>query len=176
MYALRSVPEYQWELRWVGIGTSGGGLSETASHTITFAMRVFGATVASDRQYELGEGPVWDEARERVLWVDINAGTVHGGQLDGDFITPELEMRFGETVGTVVCDADGELLVAGARRSTASSETRASPSTPTWSPRPRPAGSTTAPAIRPGASSSAAWRSTAARARSACTGSRPTAP
>ncbi len=116
MYALRSVPEYQCELRWVGIGTFGEGLSETASHTITYAMRVFGATVASDRQYQLGEGPVWDAARERVLWVDINAGTVHGGQLDGDFITPELEMRFGETVGTVVCDADGELLVAGARR------------------------------------------------------------
>jgi sugar lactone lactonase YvrE len=79
-------------------------------------MRVFGATVASDRDYELGEGPVWDEARQRVLWVDINAGTVHGGRLEAGFVTPEMELRFNETVGTVVCDARGELLVAGARR------------------------------------------------------------
>ena len=79
-------------------------------------MRVFGATVASDREYELGEGPVWDEARQRVLWVDINAGTVHGGRLQAGFVAPEMELRFNETVGTVVCDARGELLVAGARR------------------------------------------------------------
>ena len=79
-------------------------------------MRVFTATVASEGQYELGEGPVWDEARERILWVDINAGTVYGGHLEGGFVIPDTEMRFDETVGTVVCDADGQLLVAGARR------------------------------------------------------------
>jgi sugar lactone lactonase YvrE len=79
-------------------------------------MQVFTATVASGDRYELGEGPVWDEARERVLWVDINAGTVHSGHLEGGFVTTDTEMRFEETVGTVVCDADGELLVAGARR------------------------------------------------------------
>jgi sugar lactone lactonase YvrE len=79
-------------------------------------MQVFTATVASADRYELGEGPVWDEARERVLWVDINAGTVHAGHLEGGFVTTDTEMRFEETVGTVVCDADGELLVAGARR------------------------------------------------------------
>jgi sugar lactone lactonase YvrE len=79
-------------------------------------MRVFTATVASDREYELGEGPVWDPARERVLWVDINAGTVFGGHLEGGLVTSDMEMRFDETIGTVVCDADGELLVAGARR------------------------------------------------------------
>ena len=79
-------------------------------------MRVFSATVASEGQYELGEGPVWDEAGQRLLWVDINAGLVHGGQLEGGFVTPNAEMRFEETVGTVVCDAHGELLVAGARR------------------------------------------------------------
>ena len=79
-------------------------------------MRVFSATVAGDGQYELGEGPVWDEARERVLWVDINPGTVHAGRLEGGVVTAATEMRFAETVGTVVCDAGGELLVAGARR------------------------------------------------------------
>lgn len=89
---------------------------EKGSHTITFAMRVFTATVASDGQYELGEGPVWDEAHQRVLWVDINAGTVHSGRLEGGFVMADTDMRFDETVGTVVCDAGGHLLVAGARQ------------------------------------------------------------
>lgn len=79
-------------------------------------MKVFAATVASDAQYELGEGPVWDEARERVLWVDINGGTVYAGRFQDGVVTPEREMRFSETVGAVVCDAGGRLLVAGARR------------------------------------------------------------
>jgi sugar lactone lactonase YvrE len=79
-------------------------------------MQVFTATVASDGEYELGEGPVWDEPRGRLLWVDINAGTVHAGQLEYGVVTPESEMRFNETVGAVVCSADGDLLVVGARR------------------------------------------------------------
>jgi sugar lactone lactonase YvrE len=79
-------------------------------------MRVFTATVASEVPYELGEGPVWDAARERVLWTDINAGMVFGGHLEGGFVTPDTEMRFDETLATVVCDAQGALLVAGARR------------------------------------------------------------
>jgi sugar lactone lactonase YvrE len=79
-------------------------------------MRVFSATAASDDQYELGEGPVWDAARERVLWVDINPGVVHVGHLEGDLVRPDARLRFEETVGTVVCSEDGRLLVAGARR------------------------------------------------------------
>ncbi|MGZ4178702.1 MAG: SMP-30/gluconolactonase/LRE family protein [Solirubrobacteraceae bacterium] len=79
-------------------------------------MSVFPATPASDAQYELGEGPLWDEARQRVLWVDIDAGMVHGGHLEGGFVTQDLQMRFAETVGAVVCSPEGQLLVAGARR------------------------------------------------------------
>jgi sugar lactone lactonase YvrE len=79
-------------------------------------MKVFTATVASEAPYELGEGPLWDEARERVLWVDINTGTVHAGHLQGGVVVSDREMHFGETVGAVVCAADGRLLVAGARR------------------------------------------------------------
>jgi sugar lactone lactonase YvrE len=79
-------------------------------------MQVFTATVASEGEYELGEGPVWDDARQRVLWVDINTGTVHSGHLEGGFVSTDTEMRFEETVGAAVCDADGTLLVAGARR------------------------------------------------------------
>ncbi|HTU98426.1 MAG TPA: SMP-30/gluconolactonase/LRE family protein [Solirubrobacteraceae bacterium] len=79
-------------------------------------MQVFTATVASDGHYELGEGPLWDEGRARVLWVDINPGTVHVGELEAGVVEVRSEMRFGETVGAVVADADGALLVAGARR------------------------------------------------------------
>jgi sugar lactone lactonase YvrE len=72
--------------------------------------------VASERAYGLAEGPLWDAARQRILWVDINAGEVHAGSLrDGviDHATPLIS--FDETVGAVVCAADGQLLVAGAR-------------------------------------------------------------
>jgi sugar lactone lactonase YvrE len=79
-------------------------------------MRVFSAIAASDDQYVLGEGPVWDAARERVLWVDINAGLVHAGHLGDGLVRPVARLRFKETVGAVVPAADGRLLVAGARR------------------------------------------------------------
>jgi len=54
-------------------------LGGSATHTITYAMKLFSATVASERSYALAEGPVWDEPRERLLWVDIDAGAVHAG-------------------------------------------------------------------------------------------------
>ncbi len=138
-------------------------------------MKVFAATVASDGEYELGEGPVWDGPRDRVLWVDINAGAVHAGHLEGGLITPDRHLQFDETVGAVVCSPRR-----GAPRrrrptaSTASTIARAVPCTPSRSRMPRTAGSTTAPATPPGASWSAAWRWTPAAARSACTGSRTT--
>jgi sugar lactone lactonase YvrE len=129
-------------------------------------MRVFTATVACEGQYELGEGPVWDEARERVLWVDVNAGTVYGGHLEGGFVIPDTEMRFDETVGTVVCDAEGQLLVAGARRCyRVLGDSRAAVHAELV-----PADKVSR--LNDGASSSAAWRSMAARARSASTGYR----
>jgi sugar lactone lactonase YvrE len=71
------------------------------------------ASVASAEVFELGEGPVWDPPRNRVLWVDINAGTVHEGRLDGDRILLTRSHRVDETVGAVVCSAAGDLLVAG---------------------------------------------------------------
>lgn len=72
--------------------------------------------VASERAYGLAEGPLWDAARERVLWVDINAGEVHAGSLhDGVISDASPLVAFGETVGAVVCAENGRLLVAGAR-------------------------------------------------------------
>jgi sugar lactone lactonase YvrE len=72
--------------------------------------------VASERAYGLAEGPLWEAARERVLWVDINAGEVHAGSLrDGVLHDAAPLISFDETVGAVVCAHDGQQLVAGAR-------------------------------------------------------------
>lgn len=79
-------------------------------------MKRFRASVAGAERCTLGEGPVWDGARNRVLWVDISAGAVHTGALDGELLTEESVLELPETVGAVACARDGELLVAGARR------------------------------------------------------------
>jgi sugar lactone lactonase YvrE len=72
--------------------------------------------VASERAYGLAEGPLWDAARRRVLWVDIDAGEVHAGTLrDGVIDDAAPLVSFDETVGAVACADDGRLLVAGAR-------------------------------------------------------------
>jgi sugar lactone lactonase YvrE len=64
----------------------------------------------------LAEGPVWDAARRRLLWVDIKTGEVCGGSLrDGVIVDAAPLVTFDETVGAVVCAENGQLLVAGAR-------------------------------------------------------------
>ena len=73
------------------------------------------AAVASAGTYSLGEGPLWDAPRHRVLWVDVDAGAVHEGHLDGDRVVHTRSRTVDRTVGAVVCSADGELLVAGAQ-------------------------------------------------------------
>jgi sugar lactone lactonase YvrE len=78
-------------------------------------MKLFSATVASEQPYGLGEGPLWDERHERVLWVDIDAGLVHTGRLEGGTVVADARLVFSETVGAVACSADGQLLVAGSR-------------------------------------------------------------
>ena len=74
------------------------------------------AAVASDAIYGLGEGPLWDAPRQRVLWVDVDRGTVHEGRLEGDRVVPVRSTHVDGTVGAVVCSGDGALLVAGAQR------------------------------------------------------------
>jgi sugar lactone lactonase YvrE len=79
------------------------------------------ATVASPLAYGLGEGPFWDTPRGRVLWVNVNAGTVHTGDLVEDHIVAGQEISLLETtgvagtVGAVVPSLRGELLVAGSK-------------------------------------------------------------
>jgi len=78
-------------------------------------MNLFEATPASDRTYGLAEGPVWDADRLRVLWVDVNAGTVYVGRFSDGAINQEHHIAVDTTVGAVVTSASGDLLVAGAR-------------------------------------------------------------
>jgi sugar lactone lactonase YvrE len=75
----------------------------------------FTAVPASADVYELGEGPVWDAGRQRLLWVDIVAGTVYEGRLDAETgrVTVSGRHVFDGTVGAVAVAADGELIVAG---------------------------------------------------------------
>jgi sugar lactone lactonase YvrE len=71
------------------------------------------ATVASQDVHGLAEGPVWDAPRQRVLWVDVTAGVVHEGRLDGNRVVRTGSRTVDRTVGAVVCSRAGDLLVAG---------------------------------------------------------------
>jgi sugar lactone lactonase YvrE len=73
------------------------------------------ARAASDSAYQLGEGPVWDQARGRLLWVDVVAGNVRTGSLSGDRVEETSCTHVDETVGAVAPASTGELLVAGRR-------------------------------------------------------------
>ena len=79
-------------------------------------MKTFTATAASASRYVLAEGPYWDAARERLLWVDIPNGLVLEGHLDGIAVVETSRHHGDETVGAVVCDAAGELLVVGGKK------------------------------------------------------------
>jgi sugar lactone lactonase YvrE len=67
---------------------------------------------ATDETFQLGEGPVWDAARRRLLWVDILAGEVLEGALDGDGVEVTRRHGFDGTVGAVAVADDGTFLVA----------------------------------------------------------------
>lgn len=71
------------------------------------------ATIATDEVFILGEGPTWDAPRNRVLWVDITAGWVLIGRLDGARIGVVDRLEFVGTVSAVSVAGDGTLLVAG---------------------------------------------------------------
>lgn len=73
------------------------------------------AVVASSDTYELGEGPLWDAERERVMWVDINAGQICMGEIHDAQAVRRAQVELEGTVGAVVCSTSGELLVVGGR-------------------------------------------------------------
>jgi sugar lactone lactonase YvrE len=74
------------------------------------------ATPASSERFRLGEGPVWDAPRERLLWVDIEGRAVLEGVLDGGAITVTNRILFDTMVGAVAVAGDGTLLVAAQER------------------------------------------------------------
>jgi sugar lactone lactonase YvrE len=62
-----------------------------------------------DARAEVGEGPVWDDARERLLWVDILAGRLH----TCDPVTGDDSWRdVGQPLGAVGLRARGGLVLA----------------------------------------------------------------
>jgi len=75
-------------------------------------MKSYTSRVATDDAYVLGEGPIWDAARQRLLWVDIAGGLVLEGSLGGDRITEIRRHQFEGNVGAVTIDEAGRLLVA----------------------------------------------------------------
>ena len=73
--------------------------------------------IATSEAYELGEGPTWDAATGRLLWVDIDGGLVLAGTLDADGTIEVVErISLDETVGAVAPGPDGSWLIAGAER------------------------------------------------------------
>ncbi|HJU02944.1 MAG TPA: SMP-30/gluconolactonase/LRE family protein [Actinomycetes bacterium] len=70
------------------------------------------ATPATSERFRLGEGPVWDAPRERLLWVDIEGRAVLEGVLDGGAVAVTGRIPFDTMVGAVAVAGDGTLLVA----------------------------------------------------------------
>ena len=67
------------------------------------------AELAVDARAMIGEGPVWDDAGRRLLWVDIPEGIVHA--FDPATGTSE-RRRLGQPVGSVALRRDGGLVAA----------------------------------------------------------------
>jgi len=73
-------------------------------------MTEFWAKASSTHRNVLAEGPVW--AADTIYWVDIEAGKVFEGRLNGDRVEQTARHDFNGTVGAVAVSADGDLLVA----------------------------------------------------------------
>ena len=71
--------------------------------------RVLSAELAFAAQCELGEGPVWDDRRQLLLWVDILAGNVHALDIAGGVHS---SFSAGMPVGSVGLTASGSLVLA----------------------------------------------------------------
>ena len=82
----------------------------------TSMMKRFTARPASTQHFTLGEGPLWDSRRDRVLWVDIIAGQIWDGVLDPGGIVAQTTHHFGEMIGAAVPTSDGGILAAGQKK------------------------------------------------------------
>ena len=79
-------------------------------------MKRYEAVPCSVESYRLAEGPVWDAAAGRIIWVDINAGLVLEGRLTDGVLAESTRHAFDGMVGAAVPAADGSLLVAAQER------------------------------------------------------------
>lgn len=74
------------------------------------------AAVAVDEVFLLGEGPLWDAAGDRLLWVDILVGDVLTGVLEAGAVRVAGREHVDDLVGCVTVAADGTLGVAARDR------------------------------------------------------------
>lgn len=73
------------------------------------ASRQPAACIAVDARATLGEGPVWDEQQQRLLWVDISPGLVH--RFD-PATGSDAVLRVGKPVGSAGLRHGGGLVLA----------------------------------------------------------------
>jgi sugar lactone lactonase YvrE len=74
------------------------------------------SAAATRETFALAEGPRWDVARRRLLWVDILGGAVLEGTLDAGRVEVTRRHAFDGMVGAVAFADDGTLLVAAQER------------------------------------------------------------
>src|SRR6187431_973846 len=78
-------------------------------------MTQFIAAQATDAEFDLAEGILWDDRASLVRWVDIWKGRVLSGALQEGRIVDIASVELGQTAGAVALAEDGGLLVAAAR-------------------------------------------------------------
>ena len=79
-------------------------------------LKRYEAVPCSVESYRLAEGPVWDAAAGRIIWVDILAGLVLEGRHTDGTLAESARHAFDGMVGAAVPAADGSLLVAAQER------------------------------------------------------------
>jgi sugar lactone lactonase YvrE len=60
--------------------------------------------IVLDHVCELGEGPVWDETNQSILWLDINKGQIHQYNINTNLHT---FFNVGEMIGCIASRANG---------------------------------------------------------------------
>src|SRR6187431_1837718 len=78
-------------------------------------MTQFIAAQATDAEFDLAEGIIWDDRASLVRWIDIWKGRVLSGNLREGRIVDVASVELGQTTGAVAPAEDGGLLVAAAR-------------------------------------------------------------
>lgn len=69
-------------------------------------MRTYQAQVAFDERADHAEGPLWDDVRGELLWVDLDAGLVRRASWDSPRLSVVATYSLGEAAGAVVPCAD----------------------------------------------------------------------